>query len=90
MKIALDFDDTYTADPPLWDSFIADAKSRGHTVIVVTGRRRTEENIAEVQVPGCTVIFTELQAKEWYCSRYHKCTFDIWIDNEPRFITENR
>lgn len=90
MKIALDFDDTYTADPELWDEFVASAKNRGHSVVVVTGRRRTEENVADVQVPGCSVIFTELLAKEWYCSHFHKCTFDIWIDNEPRFITEHR
>lgn len=38
MKIALDYDDTYTKDPELWDSFIAEAKERMHEVTFVTLR----------------------------------------------------
>lgn len=67
MKIALDYDGTYTADPALWDGFIARAKARGHSVWIVTCRRDTEENREEVKVPGCFVIFTGLAPKDWYC-----------------------
>ena len=42
MLIALDYDETYTADPVLWDRFIGDANDHGHTVWIVTARRDTE------------------------------------------------
>ena len=38
LVISLDYDRTYTADPGLWDQFIALARSRGHEVVCVTGR----------------------------------------------------
>ncbi len=88
MKIALDFDGTYDLDPPLWDRFIANAREFGHTVIVVTSRRDTPENREIVQVPHCTVIFTGLVAKRWYCETHRGCKFDVWIDNLPESITQ--
>ena len=38
MKIALDYDDTYTQDPELWLRFVKDALERNHDVRVVTMR----------------------------------------------------
>ena len=32
------YDETYTRDKILWDSFIKQAKARGHTVLCVTAR----------------------------------------------------
>lgn len=88
MKIAIDFDGTYTAMPLLFDRFITDLKLSGHTVIVVTSRRDTPENREIVQVPGCSVIFTGLVAKRWYCEQQRNIKFDIWIDDLPESITQ--
>ncbi|CAB5221619.1 hypothetical protein UFOVP247_216, partial [uncultured Caudovirales phage] len=41
MNIALDFDDTYTRAPSLWNNFIADAKDKGHDIRIVTYRKRS-------------------------------------------------
>jgi hypothetical protein len=30
MKISLDFDDTFTRDPKLWEDFVGSAQRRGH------------------------------------------------------------
>jgi hypothetical protein len=38
MKIALDYDGTYTVDPQFWEDFITLAKVRGHEVVCVTKR----------------------------------------------------
>jgi len=38
MILSLDYDCTYTRDKILWDSFIKQAKARGHTVLCVTAR----------------------------------------------------
>jgi len=36
MKLSIDYDDTYTKDPILWDLFAQNAITRGHTVYCVS------------------------------------------------------
>ena len=38
MILSIDYDNTYTADPLLWDQFIVNALERGHTVYCVSFR----------------------------------------------------
>ena len=79
MIVALDYDKTYTADPALWNAFMADAKQRGHVVKIVT-MRYPEEAIPS---PPCDVVYTSRQAKR-------KCfTADIWVDDSPNWIFED-
>lgn len=85
MTIALDYDGTYTADPELWDRFIAAAIRRGHKVIVVTCRRRTDENREDVKVEGCPVFFTDLGSKLEYVKKLG-CPVDVWIDDDPACV----
>ena len=82
MKIALDYDGTYTEDPGLWYNFIKLALRRGHQVFCVTMRHGTEE----LELPfGIEVIFTRSQAKEEFCRKLgHE--FDLWIDDQPYLI----
>lgn len=91
MNIAIDYDDTYTADPGLWDQFIASARERGHKVWIVTCRRDTPENREEVQVPGCRVFFTNLGSKlDFVKVKRAGMKIDIWIDDDPRCIWEGK
>lgn len=79
LNIALDWDGTYTADPELWDAFIKLAQSRGHRVTFVTLRDAILEPI-------------NMNAPTVYCSRTAKAKHfnaDIWIDDRPRWITED-
>lgn len=92
MIIALDYDDTYTADPDLWDSFIENAVNSGHRVIVVTCRRDTRENRDECRVPDIAWndhFFTNLSPKRWYMED-KEISVDIWIDDLPESIKEGR
>jgi hypothetical protein len=82
LNIGLDFDNTYSADPSLWDEFIAIAQKKGHRVICVTARRDTEENIEIVKIPGIPTIFTSLGSKIEKTNKLG-LEIDIWIDDDP-------
>jgi hypothetical protein len=92
MTIAIDFDDTYTADPVLWDQFIAAAIERGHKVYCVTCRRDNEDNRDIVRI-GCLPkhrhLFTGLSPKRWFCEQ-RGITVDIWVDDCPECVKEGR
>ena len=79
MRIALDFDGTYTADPYLWDRFIEMCRDR-HDIWCVTMRYPHEE--AEISIP---VIYTSRKAKKIYCEE-KGIHFDIWIDDCPEWL----
>ena len=81
--IAIDFDDTYTADPALWDCFIADAISRGHKVVCVTWRQDTPDNRADTKRIGVPVYFANRESKRWYVETFWQLHVDIWIDDNP-------
>lgn len=81
MKIALDWDGTYTRDPGFWNEFIYRAKGAGHEITIVTKRFPGESEA--IEPPHGIEVY--------YMSRRDKiyCEFrpDIWIDNNPFDIT---
>jgi hypothetical protein len=81
VNIALDWDGTYTADQWLWDTFIASAKSRGHTVYCVTARIANPQNIAEVRIEGVETIFCGLASKP-VVTEARGIKIDVWIDDD--------
>ncbi len=92
MKIALDYDKTYTADAVFWNAFLQVARAAGHEVRIVTVRDerldRTAPLVAlEDRLP---VIYTRGVAKEWFCTHFTDGWMpDIWIDDSPKSIFEN-
>jgi len=76
MKIALDYDKTFTLDPSLWAAFIELAIARGHEIRCVTNRFPDE---AITDMP-CTIIYTSREAK----GRFYPA--DVWIDDNPHRI----
>jgi len=91
MLIALDYDNTYTADTELWDDFILMARLRGHRVMIATMRDEILEGTIvkldlEDKVDG--IIFTNRKAKKPFLESMHLVP-DIWIDDIPEFITTN-
>jgi hypothetical protein len=92
MNISLDFDGTYTKDPELWDTFIKDARSKGHKVYVVTMRYGHGPEACEVKSGLSTkvddIYFTSRTAKKPYM-RALDIWIDIWIDDQPEFILED-
>lgn len=75
MLIALDYDDTYTRDPPMWDRFIRLAIASGHGDV--------RESIGRL----CAVYCTGRRAKLEYMTEVGRIP-DVWIDDSPMFITQ--
>ena len=88
MNIGLDFDDTYTADPALWDHFITDARQRGHDIRFVTFRfesARSYDNSDIKQIAferGIPLIFCNGVQKD-AVTRSLGWVVDVWIDDFP-------
>ncbi len=86
MLIALDYDETYTMDPALWDMFITNAQERGHTVMIATMRFEHEiEDIRSTMPDSLDIMCTGRQAKQKYLSD-HDIYPDIWIDDSPYWL----
>lgn len=83
MIIALDYDKTYTVDPALWDAFMRNAIERGHSVVCITMRHRSEA----IEMP-CPVIYTGRRAKAPYAAE-HVGKIDVWIDDAPHWIHQD-
>lgn len=92
MIIALDFDDTYTADAVLWHEFIEAAQFNGHRVIMVTCRRDTPVNRKICMVEGIAKhdhFFTSMSPKRWFMEQ-QRIEVDVWIDDMPESVKEGR
>lgn len=84
MKIALDFDETFTEDPVLFGNLVRLAKARGHEVRMVTWRKPEASN-DDIELAaaglGIAVIYCSGVAKM-------KCyAADVWIDDSPYAVT---
>ena len=95
MNISLDFDDTYTRDPEMWDLFVELAKHRGHTVYCVTAREPLPAFKEEVydtigkRIGERNCYFTDGSAKEKFM--FDKGIWiDVWIDDSPKFINQSK
>lgn len=83
MKIALDYDGTYTAHPEFWNRFIADALASGHQVVCMTMRFPHEA----IQMP-CEVIYTGRRAKVRFAAE-HALGITIWVDDAPHWLMQD-
>ena len=81
MRIALDYDGTFTRAPQLWAKVVNLIKDDGHDVFIVTNRYPD----AEIQVSGLNVIYTSMEPKGAYMARCG-VPVDIWIDDHPNRI----
>jgi len=90
MNIGLDYDDTYTRDPALWDEVIKTFREAGHKVYIVTWRFPGEMAKVYAQFEGKPhpvhgFYATGRKAKEKFMFANGIC-IDIWIDDNPRAI----
>lgn len=95
MNISIDFDDTYTRDPDMWDLFVLMAQNRGHTVYCVTARGQRGLDESEVVdtigrlIGKDNCIFTDGRPKQKFCWD-QKIQIDIWCDDRPEAIVQGR
>ena len=91
MNISIDFDDTYTRDPEMWNIVIAQMQISGHKVYCVTARQPNEYDTLEVYssigriVGSDNCYFTSMQSKKNYM--FSKGIYiNVWIDDNPDAI----
>jgi len=91
--IAMDFDDTFTAIPDIWASTILDLEAAGHRVFIATGRRETEENLAEIR--GCLrehglvlPIVCSSMGSKLHAFEARGIKVDIWIEDNPHSLVK--
>ena len=87
MIIGIDFDNTYTLDPALWNEFIKHAQYRGHTVVCVTMRYEAEGEVVKSMLGPLIndIIFTKRKAKGPYVEN-RGIKIDVWIEDSPHWI----
>lgn len=93
LTFGLDYDDTFTACPELWATFIQSAEAMGHRVVLVTARRDTDENNQGVREflkeSGVVlpIVFANLGSKLSAVKR-RDIRVDIWIDDDPEKLVK--
>ena len=96
MKIALDYDLTYSADKVFWNNFIHMASFRDDVKIyIVTARHPVKDELSNEQVhPSVRAILEDIiycngVAKKWHLHHNHDLDIDVWIDDNPNNIMNN-
>lgn len=91
LTISIDYDNTFTAAPGLWRSFIADATARGNRVACITRRHDTEANREElrlafsgVDLAGLILCGPGTQKREAAVAA--GLEVDVWIDDAPETV----
>lgn len=94
LNIALDYDNTYSADPNFWIQFIQTSMDYGHNVFIVTYRddrydRNSDLEFLNAIIP---VYYTRGCAKKWWMNQFapeEHSKVHIWIEDRPESVFEN-
>lgn len=91
LTISLDYDQTYTAAPGLWRSFIQDATARGNRVVCITRREDSEKNREELRLAFADVELSQVilagpEKQKRDAASAAGIEVDIWIDDRPETI----
>jgi methyl coenzyme M reductase subunit C-like uncharacterized protein (methanogenesis marker protein 7) len=85
MIIALDYDDTYTQDPALWNEIVELIRAKGHDISIVS--ERNPEDMEDFDVGAwLDIYFTNGMPKREYMSLLENIQVDVWIDDQPEEI----
>lgn len=85
MNIAIDYDGTWTLDPPTWAGVVDSLTSQGHRVWCVT--KRYEDLAGDIRATmRVPIVYVQHgQAKHAACAE-RGIVIDVWIDNSPASI----
>jgi len=87
MIIGLDWDNTFTKDVDLWQSFVLQANAKEHQVYITTSR---SDDIPIEFIPDGLkgIVYCNFIAKK-QATEALGIKVDIWIDDDPQWITES-
>ena len=90
MRIALDFDGTYSEHPKLWNEFILLCHLHGVGIDIVTLREQDVDKLAIEQDlidRGCNIIYCDGRPKH-AVAKDRGLVYDIWIEDDPKAVHE--
>lgn len=89
MRLALDYDKTYTLDKEFWQWIIVAAQERGHEVIICTIRHPELDWHPDFKLLqhnfGVKTYFTDGWPKKQFMEN-EGIVIDVWIDDSPKSI----
>lgn len=95
LLISIDFDQTFTAAPGLWRSFIREAVDRGNRVCCVTRREDSEKNREEIRLAFgdafsalAGLVLAGPDRRKRSAAGEAGLSPDVWIDDKPETIPE--
>lgn len=86
MRIAIDYDETWTKDPIFWQAFVKLARKSGHDVRMVTARNEQHDATPALFALERTmkVYWTRGVAKGWWMSHFSEGWIpEVVIDDKP-------
>ena len=93
LAIAIDYDDTFTANPEMWLNVMQVMHSFGCNIFIVTYRHDNQQESQDLEflkhydfVTG--IVFTSRKGKKEFCTKLN-IHIDIWIDDNPITITHS-
>lgn len=91
LLISLDYDQTFTAAPGLWRSFVAMAAENGNQVVMISRRERTDDNLAEMRLALGDLDLSDLilcgpDVQKRAAAEAAGLSVDVWIDDYPEGI----
>ncbi|WP_172564666.1 hypothetical protein [Vibrio navarrensis] len=92
MRIALDYDKTFTGDRALFSEFVMISKRRGHDIKFVTaryGERKNDDIERDAMQLGIDIVYTDGRKKKPLLSDM-LWTPDIWVDDDPDSIVAEK
>lgn len=87
MIIAIDFDNTFTADPEAWREVILMMQAKGHKFVCVTGRSDDEmgDQVRKAIDGLIPIVFAGSRWKREAAKR-SGWDVDVWIDDMPEMV----
>jgi hypothetical protein len=92
MLIILDYDETYTAAPAMWDRVIGEFKAQGAQIVCCTMRppggvfnEDVETDMGQHDIP---IVYSALHPDKWHAMEDAGYIPEdaIWIDDRPMYI----
>ncbi len=90
MLFAIDYDNTWSADPALFKKITNDLKKAGHRCVCITARSKdTDQNLLENSIgKHMKIYYANGEAKKKYAEK-KGLSVHIWIDDNPGNITSD-
>ena len=93
ITVSIDFDGTFSADPPMWAKFIQSCIDAGNRVLMITRREDTPENheyvsktLGDAEALLDRVIFCGLGKSKSQAADEAGVSVDVWIDDVPSTV----